>query len=143
MVREPDRAELERILRETRTVAVLGAHREPHRPAYYVPAYLSSVGYRVFPVNPVLVGQRLFGEEIRARLDQLVEPIDLVDVFRRPADVSAHVDEILGMVIRPRVVWLQQGIRNDRAAERLEAEGIRVVQDRCTLADHRAFRIAP
>lgn len=140
---EPSEARVRAILEEARSVAVLGAHNRPYKPAHYVPAYLAEQGYRVIPVNPAFIGESLFGERVRARLQEIGEPIDIVDVFRRGEAVPDHVDDILAMQPRPRVVWLQLGIRNDEVAERLRSEGIEVVQDRCTLADHRRFGIAP
>ena len=127
------------ILESARTIAVLGAHPDPSRPAHYVPAYLASAGYRVLPVNVTKAGTTLFGERVRASLTELGEPVSIVDVFRRGPDVAGHVDEILAMDPRPDVVWLQLGIQNDAAAAALRAAGIAVVQDRCTLADHRAL----
>jgi predicted CoA-binding protein len=125
-------------------VAVLGAHTSPEKPAFYVPDYLAGQGYRIVPVNPAFAGKReAWGEPFRARLDEIAEPVDIVDVFRRSEAVIDHVDEILAMQPLPRLVWLQSGIRNDDAAARLRAAGIDVVQDRCTLADHRRFGIAP
>ena len=131
------------VLESTRTIAVLGAHVDPDRPAHYVPDYLASQGYRVLPVNPMFAGRTLWGATVRARLDELDEPVSLVDVFRRPEALPAHLDEILGMRPAPRVVWFQQGIRNDAVAAALVAAGIRVVQDRCTLADHGALGLPP
>ena len=133
------RDDLERVLRETRTVAVLGAHLERHRPAFYVPDYLFAHGYRILPVNPHLVGRTLWDEPVVATLAELGEPVDVVDVFRRPAAVPEHVADILAMQPRPKVVWLQLGIRNDKAATELVAAGIDVVQNHCMLADHKAF----
>jgi predicted CoA-binding protein len=134
-----DRTALRRILLQTRTIAVLGAHWEPDRPACYVPEYLAEVGYRVLPVNPAGVGREGFGARYVARLTELDEAVDMVDVFRRSALVADHVDEILAMSPRPKVVWLQLGVRNDDATARLQAAGIELVQDRCTLADHQAL----
>lgn len=127
------------ILRTTRTVAVLGAHHEAQRPAFYVPEYLREVGYRVLPVNGTLVGHALWGQTVRASLTELTEAVDVVDVFRRAESLPGHLDEILAMRPLPRVVWFQAGIRNDDVARALEASGITVVQDRCMLADHRAM----
>ena len=132
---------LREILSRGRTVAVLGAHSDPSRPAHYVPAYLSGQGYRVLPVNPRLVGQSLWGEPVRANLAEIADPVDILDVFRRSADLPDHVAEIIAL--HPAVVWFQSGIRNDAVATRLVAAGIDVVQDRCTLAEHRAFGLAP
>jgi hypothetical protein len=129
------------VLASARTVAVLGAHHEPARAACYVPEYLHQQGYRVLPVNPGLVGRTLWGQPVVARVTDLDEQVDIVDVFRRSADVAAHVDELLAMKPLPTVVWLQLGIVNDAATVRLVAAGIDVIQDRCTLADHRRFRL--
>jgi uncharacterized protein len=90
----------------------------------------------VIGVNPRFVGDELFGERVRAQLRDIKEPVDLVDVFRRGEQVAAHVDDILAMQPRPKVVWLQLGVKSDEAEKRLAAEGIEVIQNRCTLADH-------
>jgi len=127
------------VLRAARVVAVLGAHHERGRPAFYVPDYLHGQGYRILPVNPALVGQSLWGEPVRATFAELPGPIDLVDVFRRPDLLPGHLDDLLAMHPLPRTVWLQSGIRNDAFAARLVAAGIDVVQDRCTFADHRGM----
>jgi uncharacterized protein len=132
-----DDAGLTRILRETRTVAVLGAKALPSAPAYYVPAYLAGVGYRVRPVNPALVGTRILDESVVAMLADLPEPVDVVEVFRRSVFLPGHAGEILALPWRPSVVWFQLGIRHDGAAERLARAGIRVVQDRCMMPEHR------
>jgi predicted CoA-binding protein len=129
-------AELRRVFTEAKTIAVLGAHPDPERPAHYVPDYLHAQGYRVIPVNAVAAGKTLWGEPVRASLTEVAEPVDIVDVFRRPDKLDEHIPEILGMQPRPRLVWLQQGIRNDSFAKRMIAEGIEVVQDRCALAEH-------
>lgn len=134
-------AALTSVLRAARTIAVLGAHHEPARPAFYVPDYLHAQGYRILPVNAVLPGQTLWGEPVRKTLAELGEPVDIVDVFRRPDLLPGHLDDLLAMSPRPRLVWLQLGIRNDAFARAVEAAGIDVVQDRCTLADHRALGI--
>lgn len=133
--------DVRRILSRARTVAVLGAHEDLARPAGYVPEYLYEQGYRILPVNPVLAGKTLWGESVRARLDEIREPVDVVDVFRRADALAPHLDEILAMKPLPRVVWLQLGIRNDAFADALRARGIEVIQDRCTLADHQRLGI--
>jgi uncharacterized protein len=125
------------ILVGTRTIAVLGASIHPERPAAYVPDYLHSRGYRVIPVNPQHTGELRWGERFRASLAELGEPIDLVDVFRHPRFLPSHLPELLALRPAPKVVWLQQGVRHDEVAAALIAAGIEVVQDRCTLADHR------
>jgi predicted CoA-binding protein len=129
-------ARLREILTGSLTVAVLGIHREPEKAAFYVPEYLHDEGYRVIGVNPEYVDETLFGERVRSTLREIDEPIDLVDVFRRPEHIPEHVADILAMKPRPKVVWFQLGIRHDDAAKVLEDAGIVVVQNRCTLADH-------
>lgn len=127
------------VLQRASVVAVLGASASPDKPAHYVPAYAAGKGYRVIPVNPGLEGQTLFGEPVRARLADIGQAVDIVDVFRRPELLPGHLEDILGMNPRPALVWLQLGIRNDDFAARLLEAGIEVVQDRCLLADHRAL----
>jgi hypothetical protein len=134
-------AQIAAVLRSARTIALLGAHSDPSRPAYYVPEYLRSQGYRILPVNPALAGQTLFGERVRASLAELEEPIDIVDVFRRPDLLHGHLDDIRAMSPKPLLVWLQLGIRNDDFARQVQAAGIDVVQDRCTLADHKRLGV--
>jgi predicted CoA-binding protein len=129
-------AEIRDVLARAKTIAVLGAHRDASRPAHYVPRYLQAHGYRVLPVNAVQAGQQLLGETVRAKLDELAEPVDIVDIFRRADALEAHLPDILAMDPRPGAVWMQLGIRNDSVAARLTAEGIRVVQDRCAKVEH-------
>lgn len=136
-----DDARLREILTSSPTVAVLGIHHEPEKAAFYVPEYLHDAGYRIIGVNPVFADQTMFGERVRRTLTEVDVPIDLVDVFRRPELIPAHVEDILAMKPRPKVVWFQLGIRNDDAAKILEAAGITVVQNRCTLADHQRLRL--
>jgi predicted CoA-binding protein len=128
---------LRRILMESRTVAVLGASTTPHRPAFYVPDYLHAHGYRILPVNPNHLGEVQWGVPFKATLAELGEPVDVVDVFRQPALLLGHLDDLVAC--RPRVVWLQEGIRSDALAVALEREGIDIVQDECTYALHRRF----
>lgn len=134
-----DRGEIERILREARVVAVLGFHADSTKPAHYVPEYLSRRRYTVVPVNPKLAGQTFFGHKAVGTLTEIEAEVDVVEVFRRSDAVPEHVDEILAMRPLPKVVWMQQGVRNEAAAARLGSAGITVVQDRCMLADHRAL----
>jgi predicted CoA-binding protein len=132
-----DDAGLTRILREARTVAVLGAKGETGEPAYYVPAYLKARGYRVLPVNPTRSGERILGEPVVATLADLPGPVDVIEVFRRPEFLPGHAREILQLPWKPAVVWFQLGIRHDAAAAELAGAGIRVVQDRCMMPEHR------
>lgn len=132
-----DDATLAAILRDMRTIAVLGAKADPGEPAHYVPAYLQKRGYRVLPVNPTIEGERVFGEPVVATLADLAEPVDVIEIFRRPEFLPGHAAEILRLPWRPKVVWFQLGIRHDGAARALAAGGIQVVQDRCMMPEHR------
>jgi predicted CoA-binding protein len=132
-----DDAGLTRILREARTVAVLGAKPMPQAPAHYVPKYLHERGYRIFPVNPTLAGQVIFGEAVVGTVAELAEPVDVIEIFRRPEYLPGHAREILALSWRPRAVWFQLGIRHDGAAAELARAGIDVVQDRCMMPEHR------
>jgi hypothetical protein len=120
---------LREILGEVRTIAVVGASPRSERPSHRVMAYLQRRGYRTIPVNPFAAGGRINGEICYARLADVPEPIDMVDVFRRPEFVSGIVDEAIAAGAK--VVWMQLGVRDDTAAARAEARGIKVVMNRC------------
>jgi len=128
-------AELRKLLSDVKTIAVVGIKDRPEEDAYHVPEYLQRRGYRIVPVSPKL--REVLGERAWASLRDVPVPIDLVDVFRAPQHVPAHVDEVLALSPRPRAVWLQLGISHDESARRLDAAGIAVVQDRCILVEHR------
>lgn len=129
------------LLRETKTIAVIGFHRDPTKPAHYVPEYLHRQGYKIIPVNPALAerGESHLGCKAVARLSDITEPVDMVEIFRRSDKVKDHLEDILGMLHLPRAVWMQEGIRDDAVAARLSLAGMQVVQDRCMLADHRQY----
>lgn len=131
-------AEIRDLLNETRTIAVLGIKTEAQagQPAFYVPNYLRSAGFHIIPV-PVYYpkADRILGQQVFRRLVDIPIEVDLVNVFRRSEDIPPHVEDILGK--KPKAVWLQSGIRNDAAAETLARAGIKVVQDRCIMVDHR------
>ena len=126
------------LLARTRTIAVLGIKTEAQagQAAFYVPHYMAQAGYDVIPV-PVYFPDvtKILGKQVYRKLVDIPVDVDLVNVFRRPADVPQHVDDILAK--KPKAVWMQLGIRNDAAAERLARAGIKVVQDRCLMVDHR------
>lgn len=134
-------AKVREILGGSPNIAVLGINDEPEKAAYYVPEYLHGEGYSITGVNPKLAGTQLFDNTVTATLAEIKQPIDLVDVFRRPELIPSHVEDILAMKPRPKVVWFQLGIRNDDAAHVLEAAGITVVQNRCTLAEHQRLKL--
>ena len=141
-VLEGDDPRIGELLRASRRVAVLGIKTEAQagEPAFYVPSYLSSVGLEVIPV-PVYYPEvtEILGQQVYRRLADVPGLIDIVDVFRRPRDVPAHLGDLLAA--RPRLVWLQSGIRSDEAAERLVAAGVFVVQDRCLMVEHRRLAL--
>jgi uncharacterized protein len=133
-----DSRRIAEIAARARRVAVLGIKTEAQseQPAYYVPAYLASVGIEVVPVPVYYPDVReILGRPVYRRVADVEGPIDILDVFRRPQDVPAHLDDILAK--RPEVVWMQSGIRHDEVAKHLAREGITVVQDRCLLVEHR------
>jgi predicted CoA-binding protein len=117
------------ILTSVRTIAVVGASPRRERPSHRVMAYLQRRGYRTIPVNPNAAGDAINGETVYARLADVPEPIDMVDVFRRPDAAGAVVDEAIAAGAE--VVWMQLGVRDDAAAARAEARGLKVVMNRC------------
>ena len=124
------------ILAEVKTIAVVGASENPARPSNIVQKYFLSKGYRVFPVNPAYVGREILGRKVHARLADIPEAIDMVDIFRRPDALSAVVDEALGLDPKPKVIWMQLSLRDDAAAARAEAAGVRVVMNRCAKIEY-------
>src|SRR4051812_11782718 len=135
---EDDEERLLALLRETKRVAVLGIKTETARgqPAYYVAHALQQMGLEIVPV-PVYYpdATEILGQKVYRRVADVPGDIDIVDVFRRSGDVAAHLDDLLAK--KPKAVWLQSGIRDDRTAEALARAGIQVVQDRCLMVDYR------
>lgn len=132
-----DPAGIRALLPAVRRIAVLGIKTEAQagQPAFYVPRYLQQAGFDVVPV-PVYFPQvtRILGQPVYRKLVDIPGGIDLVDVFRRPQDIPAHLDDLLAK--RPRAVWFQLGIREDQVAGKLARAGIKVVQDRCLMVEH-------
>ena len=122
-------AYLHDILTSVRTIAVVGASPRRERPSHGVMAYLQRHGYRAIPVNPNAAGSTINGETCYARLAEVPEPIDMVDVFRRTEMAGGVVDEAIA--IGAKAVWMQLGVRDDDAAARAETHGLRVVMNRC------------
>lgn len=122
---------IETLLKTVVTVAMIGASANSVRPSHFVLKYLIQKGYRVHPINPRDAGGQIAGRTVYARLADVPEPIDMVDVFRASSAVPGVVDEALRLDPLPRVLWLQLGVRHDEAAERAEAAGITVIQNRC------------
>ena len=122
------------ILADVKTIAMVGASTNWNRPSYFAMKYLQMKGYRVIPVNPVSAGQELLGETVRASLDEIEETIDMVDIFRNAKAAGPITDEAIE--IGAKVVWMQFGVINPKAAERAEAAGLRVVMDRCPKVEY-------
>ncbi|ESY72148.1 CoA-binding protein [Mesorhizobium sp. M0051] len=119
------------ILNSVKTVAMVGASANDVRPSYFVLKYLLAKGFSVFPINPGQAGKEILGRMTYARLADIPEPIDMVDIFRAPAAVPGIIDEVLRLDPLPKVIWMQLGVRHDEAAARAEAAGIKVVMNRC------------
>ena len=117
------------LLANARTVAMVGASDRPNRPSNGVMQFLQGRGYRVIPINPQITGEHLFGEFVWRELSQIGEPIDIVDIFRRPLAAGEAVDEAIA--VGAKAVWMQIGVVNEEAAARAEAAGLKVVMDRC------------
>ena len=126
-----DDAEIARILRSVRTIAIVGASANSVRPSYFVTKYMAAKGYDVWPVNPGRAGGEIAGLPAYGSLADCPDVPDMVDVFRRVDALPGIVDEIEALPRPPKVVWLQLGIRDDAIAARLEGQGIAVVQNRC------------
>jgi uncharacterized protein len=133
-----DPEQIRELITQTKTIAVLGIKTEAQsgEPAFYVPKYMQQAGFRIVPV-PVYYPQvtEILGEPVYRRLIEIPDEVDMVNVFRRPQDIPPHVEDIIEK--KPKSVWLQLGIYHEAASEQLAATGIKVVQDRCLMVDHR------
>jgi uncharacterized protein len=130
--------QIRELLSETKTIAVLGIKTEGQssQPAFYVPNYMQGAGFKIFPV-PVYYPEvtEILGETVYRQVQDIPDQVDMVNVFRRPQDIAAHLDDLLAK--KPRSVWMQLGISHPAVAEELARAGIKVVQDRCLMVDHR------
>jgi predicted CoA-binding protein len=126
-----DNAYIAGILNSVRTIAIVGASANDVRPSYFVTKYLIDKGFTVFPINPGQAGKEILGRTVYARLADVPEPIDMVDIFRASEAVPAVVDEALALDPLPQVIWMQLTVRHDEAAAKAEAAGIKVVMNRC------------
>ncbi len=129
------------LLEETRTIALVGASDRPDRPSYEVMATLQQHGYRVIPINPQIAGEHIHGEFVFNALDQLGDPIDLVDIFRNSAAAGEAVDQAIA--VGAKAVWMQLGVIDEAAATRAETAGLKVVMDRCPAIELARLNIAP
>ena len=136
-----DTKSIQEIIRDTKTIAVLGIKPESHsdQPAHYVPAHMAAAGFDIIPV-PVYYPEitQIMGKNVYRKLTDIGRQVDMVNVFRRPRDIPQHVDDIIAA--KPKSVWFQLGIRNDEAAQKLAEAGIKVVQDRCLMVEEGRMR---
>ena len=119
------------ILNTVKTIAMVGASEKENRPSYFAFKYLLERGYHMIPVNPGHAGETMLGQKIYARLSDIPEPVDMIDIFRASQYALPIVQEALSLKPRPQVIWMQLGIRNDEAATLAEANGMKVVMNRC------------
>ena len=119
------------ILNTVKTIAMVGISPKDNRPSYFAFKYLQERGYRMIPVNPGQAGKEILGQKVYAKLADIPEPIDMVDIFRASQFALPVVEEALALKVRPSVIWMQLGIRNDAAAALAEAAGVKVVMNRC------------
>ena len=133
-----DSTQIRELLAQASTIAVLGIKTEAqsNQPAFYVPKYMQSAGFKIIPV-PVYYPEvtQILGEKVHRTLAEIPVEVDMVNVFRRPQDIPPHVDDIIAK--KPKSVWMQLGIYHDEVARQLAEAGIEVVQDRCLMVDHR------
>ena len=125
---------LRRILRECKTLAVVGLSANWFRPSYFAAKYMQEHGYRIIPVNPSYRGQEILGEKVYASVSDIPGKIDMVDCFRKSADIDPIADEAIK--VGAKVLWMQLGVVNDAAAARARKAGLEVVQDRCVKIEH-------
>lgn len=131
-----DRQYIADILKETRTIALLGASPNADRPSNRVMGFLLSKGYTVYPVNPGQAGKEILGQTVFATLADVPQPVDMVDVFRAAEYLDGVVDEALALDKKPKVIWGQLSVRDDKAAAKAEAAGIKMVMDRCPAIEY-------
>ena len=126
-------AEIAEILRSAKTIAVIGASLKPERPSHWISVYLKEQGYKVIPVNPGL--KDVLGDKCYKSLSEIPEPVDIVDIFRKPSAVPAIVEEAIAK--KAKVIWMQQGIVHNEAAAKAKAAGLKVIQNKCIYQEHR------
>jgi predicted CoA-binding protein len=119
------------ILNTVKTIAMVGISPKENRPSYFAFKYLLERGYRMIPVNPGQEGKEILGQKVYARLSDIPEPVDMVDIFRASQHALPVVEEALTLTPKPQVIWMQLGVRNDEAATKAEAAGLKVVMNRC------------
>jgi uncharacterized protein len=119
------------ILNTVKTIAMVGISPKDNRPSYFVFKYLRERRYRMIPVNPGQAGKEILGQKVYARLGDIPEPVDMIDIFRGSEHVMPVVQEALALMPKPKVIWMQLTVRNDEAAKLAESAGVKVVMNRC------------
>jgi hypothetical protein len=122
---------LRTILSEVKTIALVGLSANPARPSHYVFEFLQRHGYKMVGVNPGIAGKELLGTLVYGRLADIPFPVDMIDIFRNSAAAAEVVDEALALAPKPRVIWMQLDVRHDEAAQKAEAQNLKVVMNRC------------
>lgn len=135
MQQNPNDQKLVELLRESKTISIVGLSDDPARPSNEVAQYLQSQGYEIIPINPKV--KSVLGREVHPSLLEVEEPVDIVDVFRRSEQIPEVVDQVLQMKHKPKAVWLQLGIVNDEQFKRIQDAGIMAIQDACMKIEHR------
>lgn len=125
---------LRRILRECKTLAVVGLSANWYRPSYFAAKYMQEHGYRIVPVNPSYKGQEILGEKVYGSVSEIPFKVDMVDCFRKSSDIEPIADEAIK--VGAKVLWMQLGVMNEAAAEKARKAGLEVVQDRCVKIEH-------
>ena len=126
-----------RILKQYKRIAMVGLSANPYRPSHFAAIYMQAQGYKIFPVNPGEAGRKILGEMVYAGLKEIPEPVEIVDIFRKPEDVPPIVDEAIE--IGAKVIWMQLGVINHEAAAKARQGGLEVVMDRCVKIEHGRF----
>jgi predicted CoA-binding protein len=126
-----DDAYIRGILNTVKTIAMVGISPKDNRPSFFAFKYLMERGYRMIPVNPGQSGKHILGQKVYARLTDIREPVDMVDIFRASEHALPVVEEALTLEPRPQVIWMQLTVRNDKAAQLAEDAGLKVVMNRC------------
>ena len=124
---------LKRILTESKTIAVVGCSRDPEKPAHTVPKYMKEQGYKIIPINPF--ADQILEEKVHKSLSEINEPVDIVNIFRPSEQCLEVVKEAVNL--KPKVIWMQLGIKNEEAEQLAEKNGIEVIMDKCFYIEHK------
>ena len=127
---------LKDILTATKTIAMVGLSMNETRPSYFVGRYLHTRGYKIIPVNAGHGGKRFFGQLVRSSIDEIDEPVDMVDIFRKPEAVQEIVDDSLTKLKGLKTIWMQIGIKHESSAQKARQLGLNVIEDRCPKIEH-------